>query len=493
MQNQVNRLQWAVILVALRVVGVVALGVATLSFIMFHFAPHAYAADASLRFVSGSISSFPSVGPAGTVITVAGSGWAEPDTTTVSFGYEAAANASCTLVAGSQNGSLSNGSFTGSFPWPTGTVSSTYPVCAVIETTPPTTVVAGNFSVFSSPPPAVSVSISPAILSPNIQVTITASNYYPAGMQVNFSWMSGNTLIENLNSATSDANGMAVLSFTVPSLSITSGSYTINAFVGSGQAAMLPSSTSFTYNAPVAPPSPTPRPSPSPTPTPKPTPAPTQTTTSGITPTVTAAASATATTTTTATTGTTPTVSASPTVASSQVAATNGTTPGSSNGSNTDTPATGSSDKTIVIVAGLVVLLGLLAGLVGVWLVIRNRKAASALAAIPPVMSSNPWQASWSNSRSGFMNEGTTPPVLYNNPAANANTTMFHPQVNNMPATTNMPAPMPVPAGAGTSTGNGNWHPPITVPADPALDAMQRRAQEGLFAAPRPFQDERSR
>ncbi|HEU0001968.1 MAG TPA: LPXTG cell wall anchor domain-containing protein [Ktedonobacteraceae bacterium] len=491
MQNQVNRLQWAVILVALRVVGVVAVCVATLSFSAFHATPHAYAADASLRFVSGSISSFPAVGPAGTVITVAGSGWGDPDGTAVTFGYVAVANSStCTIVTNAQNGSLGSGSFTGSFPWPTGTALSTYPVCAMIGTT---MAVAGNFSVISSTPPPTAVSISPSILSPNIQATITASNYYPAGMQVNFSWMSGNTVIDNLNSATSDANGMAVLNFTVPSLSIASGSYTINASVGSGQTAMLPGSTSFTYNAPVLPPSPTPRPSPSPTP--KPTPAPTQTTTPGITPTTKATAGVTATTTTTATTGTTPTVSASPTVASSQVAATNGTTPGSSNGSNTDTPATGSSDKTILIVAGLVVLLGLLAGVVGIWLVIRNRKAASALATLSPAVSNNPWQASWSNARSGFMNEGAMPPVLYNNPAANANanTTMFQPQANNMPATTNMPAPMPVPAGAGTSTGYGNWHPPITVPADPALDAMQRRAQEGLFAAPRPFQDERSR
>ncbi|HKV56711.1 MAG TPA: hypothetical protein VJO32_00455 [Ktedonobacteraceae bacterium] len=485
MQNQVKRLQWAVILVALRVVGVVALCVAALSFIAFHSTPHAYAADASLRIVSGSISSFPSGGPAGTQITVAGSGWTEADGTSVTFGYELTANASCTPVTGTPNGSLSNGSFSGSFSWPSGTALSTYPVCAVIETTPATTtVVAGNFSVFSSTPPV--VSIAPSTLAPNIQATITASNYYPAGMQVNFSWMSGNTVIDNLNSATSDMNGTAVLTFTVPSLSIASGSYSINASVGSGQSAMLPSSTSFTYNAPVLPPSPTPRPSPSPTP--EPTPAPTRAATPTLTPTTTASATATATT----TAGATPSASASPTVASSQVAATNGTTPGSSNGSNTGPPATGSFDKTVLVVASLAVLLGLLAGVVGVLLVIRNRKAASVLAAIPPVMSHNPWQASWSNPQGVFANEGAMPPVLYNNPAASATTAMFQPQVNNMPPITNMPAPMPVPVGAEVSAGNGNWHPPITVPADPALDAMQRRAQEGLFAAPRPFQDERS-
>lgn len=480
MQNQVKRLQWAVIPVALRVVGMVAVCVAALSFIAFHTTPRAYAAGTSLQVVTGSISSFPPAGPAGTVITVAGSDWTAPDGTAVTFGYVAPVTPnSCTIVTNAQNGSLGSGSFTGSFPWPAGTALSTYPVCAMIGTT---MAVAGNFSVFSSTPPV--VSIAPSTLAPNIQATITASNYYPAGMQVNFSWMSGNTVIDNLNSATSDMNGTAVLTFTVPSLSIASGPYSINASVGSGQTAMLPSSTSFTYNAPVLPPSPTPRPSPSPTPKPTPTRAATPT----LTPTATASATATATT----TAGATPTASASPTVASSQVAATNGTPPGNSNGSNTGAPATGSSNKTVLVVASLAVLLGLLAGVVGALLMIRNRKAASVLAAIPPVMSNNPWQASWSNPQGVFANEGAMPPVLYNNPAASATTAMFQPQVNNMPATTNMPAPMPVPVGVGVSTGNGNWHPPITVPADPALDAMQRRAQEGLFAAPRPFQDERS-
>ncbi|HKV59747.1 MAG TPA: hypothetical protein VJO32_15760, partial [Ktedonobacteraceae bacterium] len=348
----------------------------------------------------------------------------------------------------------------------------------------------GNFSVFSSIPPT--VSISPATLSPNIQATITASNYYPAGMQVNFLWMSGNTVVDTLNSATSDANGMAVLNFTVPSLSIASGSYSINASVGSGQTAMLPSSTSFTYNAPVLPPSPTPRPSPSPTPRPSPSPA----ATPGVTPTTTATVGVTATT--TKTTGTTPTVNASPgaspTVASSQVPTANGTTPGSSNGSNPGAPTTSSSNKTVLLGAGLVVLLlGLLvAGVAVALLVRRKRKVASVLAAaaLPPVMSNNPWQTSWSNPQGTFMNNGTTPPLWHNSPAANADTAIFQPQVNNMPVMTNMAAPIPV--GAGVSTGNGNGNPPITMPADPALDAMRRQAQAGLFAAPRPFQDERS-
>ena len=73
MQNQANRLQWAVILVALRLVGVgifvvVTLCFAALSFIAFHSTSHSYAESASFRVIRGTISSSPSSGPVGTVI-----------------------------------------------------------------------------------------------------------------------------------------------------------------------------------------------------------------------------------------------------------------------------------------------------------------------------------------------------------------------------------------------------------------------------------------
>src|SRR3984893_8496619 len=300
MQNQANRLQWAVILVALRVVGVgifvvVTLCFAVLSFIAFHSTSGSYAASASFVVIRGTISSSPSSGPAGTVIAVSGSGWARANGTPVSFGYEV--NSSCSLVSDSQSGSLSNGSFSGWFRWPSGTALNTFRVCAllgnVIEAS-------GSFSVLSSSPPG--VSISPSTIAPNTHATITASNYYPAGTQVNFLWMSGNTVVDNLITVTSNTSGVAVLTFTVPNFAIASGPYSINANAGGGQPVTLSSSTNFTYHAPVVSPSPTPNPSPTLTPT----------TTPGVTPTATVTASA------TATTGATATAGASPTVVSSQ-------------------------------------------------------------------------------------------------------------------------------------------------------------------------------
>jgi hypothetical protein len=517
MQKQADCLQWAVISVALRVVVVVTLCFAALSFIAFHSTPRAYAAGTSRMVISGSASSSPSTGPAGTTITVNGSGWGVADGTSVTFGYQI--SSSCSIVADSQTGTLSSGSFSGWFRWPSGTALNTYRVCAMLGSS--VMAVAGSFSVLSSNPP--SVSISPSTVSPNNHATITANNYYPAGTQVNFAWMSGNTVIENLNSATSNTSGIATLTFTVPNFSIASGSYSINASVGSGQSPTLFSSTNFTYHAPVVPPSPTPNPSPTSAPTPSPT--------QSVTPTVTATASA------TATTGTTPTVSASPTAASSQTPVTNGgTTSGSNGGSNTGTP-TSSSSNALLVGAGVAVLIGLLlVGVVAALLISRRRKAAGAQAkAMPSKLLNSAGKVPWSNPQGVFMNNAAMPPTLNNNTVGNSNAASFppyNPQANNIAAPTvaNIP-PLPVGAGVGVPAGNGNGNgynngispvgnpnsllsqplslspqppawlatlppggsaPAETAPVDPTLDSMRRQAQAGLFAAPRPFKDERS-
>ncbi len=499
MQNQANRLQWAVLLVALRVVGVgifmmVTLCFAAPSFIAFHTALGAYAASPSLRMITGSISSSPSAGPAGTAITVSGSGWGGTNATPVSFGYQV--NAGCSIVADSQSGSLSNGSFSGWFRWPSGTALNTFHVCAMLGNVME---VAGNFTVLSSSPPG--VLISPSTLAPNTHATITASNYYPAGTQVNFLWMSGNTTVDNLNSVASNTSGVATLTFTVPNFSISSGSYSINATSGGGQPATLSSSTNFMYNEPVAPPTPTSNPSPTPSPFPSPTLSPT------ASPMPSPTATATVTATTTATTGATPTIGASPTVPSSQTPASNGTTPGN-NSSNTGTPATGSSSKMLLVGGLAVLLIALLVGLIAALLIGRRRKAARAQAtAIPPRMPNSPGQVPWTNPQGVFMNNGAMPPVLNNGMPVNnglpghtnaasfapynpvSGPGMFPPRANNVPpATPN--TPIPVPLGAGAVAGNGNAT--FAFPADPALDAMRRQVQSGLFAAPRPFKDERS-
>ena len=522
MQQHVDRLRWAVLPVALRVGGVVALCIAALSFLAFHSTSHASATGLS-RMMTGTVASSPSSGPVGTTISVSGSDWNEADGTSVSFGYEV--NSNCSIVSDSQNGSLRGGSFSGWFRWPSGTPLNTYSVCAMIENA---MAVAGNFSVLSSSPPT--VAISPSTLTPATRATISASNYYPAGTPVNFAWVSGNTVIENLNSATSDTSGTAILTFTVPKLSIASGSYTIDASAGSGQPASLFSSTNFTYSAPIVSPSPTPQPSPRPSPTMTPTVTPTTTTRPTVTPTVRATVASAS-----------PTAGASPTVGNSQTPTNNGTSSGNSGDTNTGASTSGSLNNPLLI-GGMVVLAGaLLAGVAALLLMRRRRKAALAWAT---EMSDGPAQvpAPWVNpqgvaansaalftpSNNGLPAYGNLPgnPNPFSYPSYNAVSTpgMSAPSPGNMPAMP--PTPAPVLVGAGVVAGNstileaaahpdpgtvsavpltpqlpawltnpsarGSASPAMPIPADPSLDAMRLQAQSGLFVLPRPFKDERS-
>ena len=495
MQHSTNRLRWAIVPVALRIVGVLTLCVAALSFLAFHPTPHARATGQSTK-ITGTLSSSPSSGPVGTTISVSGSGWGGTDGTSVSFGYQV--DAGCHIVSDAQNGTLSGGSFSGWFRWPSGTALNTFRVCVMLGNVME---IAGSFSVLSSSPPA--VSISPATLAPNTHATITASNYYPAGTAVNFLWMSGNTVVENLNSAASNSNGVAILTFTVPKFSIANGRYSISASSGTGQPATLFSSTNFTYAAPVISPSPTVRPSP--TPSPALTPSVTPTTTPTVAPSATASVTA---------TNASPTAGTSPTVGSGQTPTTNGTNSGNNGGTNTGAD-TSSSQGNALLIGGVIVLAGaLLAGIAALLLLSRRRKAARAKAkGMPPRLPDNPNPLSY---------------PLYN-PAAGPG--MAAPQLVNMPAMPLTPAPVPVGAGAfagnsnpaapapysgpdtmppiprspqlptwpnnsssnaGAPAGGGNAPPSMSVAADPALDAMRRQAQSGLFVSPRPFRDERS-
>lgn len=513
MQHHSKRLRGAVFPVAWRVVGVVALCVAALSLLVFRSIPHARAMGLS-RMITGTISSSPASGPVGTTISVSGSGWGGTDGTPVSFGYMV--NSSCSIVADSQNGSLSGGNFSGWFRWPSGTALYTYSVCAMIGNT---LAVAGNFTVLSFSPPA--VSISPSRLVPNAQATITATNYYPAGTPVHFYWMSGNTIVENLYSVASNTSGVAVLTFIVPKLSIANGSYTINASADGGQPGTLFSSVNFTYAAPGVSPSPTPRPSP--------------TTTPAVTPTTTTTPAATPTTRTSATVTTaSPTAGVSPTVGNGQTPTTSGTNSGNNGNTNTGT-STASSPDNFLLIAGMAVLSGaLLAGVALLLLFRRRRKAAARAKMMPPRRPASPAQAPLFNQyypQSVPLYNGAMLPPLNNAPPLNGSLpgnanplsypsynplpapTMFAPRPGTMSAVPLTPAPVPVAAGAWE--GNGNAVAPVANPAtgampptlppplptlsqppawlsDPALDAMRRQAQSGLFVAPRPFKDKRS-
>ncbi|HVB74824.1 MAG TPA: hypothetical protein VNE38_14820 [Ktedonobacteraceae bacterium] len=474
MQIQTRHLLQAITRVVLGVMVVGWLCFAVLTFVEFHSTTHADVAGASLIVISGSAQSSPSAGPAGTVITVSGSGWMLADGIQVTFGY--LVGSKCSVVADSQNGTLNDGNFRGWFRWPAVTTLNTYQVCAMPGNR---TALAGSFSVQSITPPG--VSISPSALSANQQATITASNFYPAGTLVNFAWVaSDNTVIDTLNSALSDANGVAVLSFPVPNFLIAGGSYIMQAYVGNGQPPTLFASTGFTFNAPVVPPSPTPAPKLSPTPSP----AATQTSTATTTPTTRASA--------TATTG------ATPTATGSQAPTTNGTTSGNNSSGNTGTPATSSSSAPLLFlgVAGLLILLFAGTGLA--FMLSHRRKAArKVMHAIPPGMPVNASQVSWSNSQGAFMNNM---PVLAAPPAmpVQVGTAMFAGSVAPPPTTQQQPITPPawltmLPAG-GTANVASRETTSRTLAAanDPVLEAMRQQVQSGLFAAPGPYKDERN-
>jgi len=147
---------------------------------------HARAASVA---ITGSLSSSPASGPAGTTVSVSGSGWPQPDGSAVTFGYLVATT--CTVVTDSQQGTLSTGAFQGWFRWPQGTSLGTYTVCAMIAGN---SYNAGSFDLLSTSSPQVTV--SPSTLQEREQVTVTATNYYPAGMTVTFYWATLSNKVE---------------------------------------------------------------------------------------------------------------------------------------------------------------------------------------------------------------------------------------------------------------------------------------------------------
>jgi len=221
---------------------------------------------AAQKMLTGSVSSSPTSGPVGATISVSGSGWSEPDGEQVSFGYMIASN--CSLVSGAQAGIFKNGSFSGSFRFPNGTPAGTYSICAEFGTT---TAVANTYTILTESSPQISISLSTQ--PGTTQATISGSNYYPAGTNVNLFWETTNgTVIFTIPPAVSNSSGHISKTFSIPT-SVSSGPYKIVATI-TGQPA-LTSSAAFTYNAPK--PTPTPTPSPTPSPAKDPTPAATPT------------------------------------------------------------------------------------------------------------------------------------------------------------------------------------------------------------------------
>ena len=221
------------------------------------FALPAFAMSRSY-YATGSLGSSPPAGPAGTTITVSGSGWPQPDGTQVTFGY--LSNSVCSGVSASQIAVMSGGAFNGWLRWPTGLATGTYTICANINGSLAT---AGTFTALSSASPRIALSTTSVAAGQHF--TITATNYLPAGTVVHFTWAAVSHVVRDLGSATSDENGTTVINVTAPSLAMESGEYSIQGSGGSGQPAPLFASASFTYTA-QATPTPTPSPTQDPTP-----------------------------------------------------------------------------------------------------------------------------------------------------------------------------------------------------------------------------------
>lgn len=312
-----------------------------------------------------SISSSPSAGPAGTVVAVSGSGWfMPPDGTRVTFGF--GNSSSCNVVQNAQPGTLDEGSFSGWFRWPASSGLGPFTVCAVFGTN--TVIPVNFFNVLSLTPPQISLSTS--MLSAGKPVTVTGTNYLPAGSPVQLRWQSvngGNSI--TLASVTSDNNGAFTSTFTVPA-NTQPGAYMLSASVSSGMAGLPPTlsaSASFHINSPTSPPGMTP--TPNPTPTPRPTATPTVTVTPAATPKA---------------TGATATPGAAQTPATGQGGQGNQTGQGNQSGQTSTTRSTGgttgntggfSGSKTLFTIAGMA---GLLIGatVLGVTLLVRRKRGA---------------------------------------------------------------------------------------------------------------------
>ncbi|WP_322480621.1 IPT/TIG domain-containing protein, partial [Thermogemmatispora sp.] len=191
---------------------------------------------------SGTLSISPSSGPAGTVITVSGSGWTQlSDGSQVLLGYS---QQDCLLgytpANNSQPGTVQSGSFSGWLVLPGNLAAGTYKICALIGATPTS---AGSYTLLSSASPA--LSISPAKVTAGQTATIIGSNFLPGGTLITLVLQAGNTSI-NLGNVTSDSQGNFTRTIVIPTGLV--GPAQIKASVGSGSPPTLSASVSFTIN-----------------------------------------------------------------------------------------------------------------------------------------------------------------------------------------------------------------------------------------------------
>ncbi|MDQ2907362.1 MAG: hypothetical protein M3Y81_27960 [Chloroflexota bacterium] len=438
-------------------------------------------AQAAPRLAPGTVTSSPTSGPAGTLITVSGSNWqVVPDGTAVTFGYSP--NADCSGAAMVGGSTVQGGVFSGGFHWPmgAGTPATTYTICAQFGGIPQSAPSSNTFTLLANPQPQLSV--SPATVTAGQHATVSGSNFLPAGTSVALT-LKGNGGNVALGNVSSDGSGNISKTFTVPSAM--SGTAHVDASAGTGMTA----SATFTVKAVVPTVTPTPRPTATPLPT----------------------ATSAATTTPTSNTLTTPTTDQANT-GSTPVPA---STPNSIQG-NTSTGSGGLPNFLLIGMASGVIIV--LAAIMIIILSLRGRKQG---VAAPGLHSQRiaPFQQGEASMQS--LNYSGVPSyvdtiihgepvapqplnysgvpsyvdaIIHGEPAVpelpNAGSSPWAQlRVSNM-ATTNLPAapgpgarslideltrPMPASAVA----------PPIpTIPPDPALEAAIRQAQAGLLIVP---------
>lgn len=185
--------------------------------------------------------SSPTQGPVGAVITVTGANLRSGDGTQIDLGYSTNFS-DCNAATDTQPGIVKNHAFSGWLRWPANTGTGSFEVCASVHDSGNPFMV-GMYRVLSATPPQIALTTTTP--SAGKQVTVTGTNFLPAGTSVTLVWPAANGLPgASLGSVSSDETGAFSQTFTVPPHAIT-GTYSVVATAGAAQPPTLSASTSF--------------------------------------------------------------------------------------------------------------------------------------------------------------------------------------------------------------------------------------------------------
>jgi hypothetical protein len=393
-------------------------------------------AHAEREIISGSVSSSPSSGPVGAIISISGTGWPDPNGEQVNFGYMIASN--CLTVPDSQKKIFQSGSFSGWLRLPNGTPLGIYSICAIFGST---TAIANDYTVLSESSPQ--INISPSKLTMGQRTRITGSNYFPAGTTVQLFWETTNgRVVLTLKPVISNSKGFISRTFIIPTpTTVSSGSYKIVAKVVGDHQPNSSSSATFSYNTPTPSPTPTSTRPPTPQPTSNPTPMQHLSPTAVATPIVT------------------------PTIAT--------TTPVRSQNTHTETSNTPITNQPLrnVLIGSAIGLLALLATILIIMLMFRRKKAHS----IHLKDTLGPTQSGpmiWQNNQTGSSLVNSIPyPTNNNSISASPRQLQISPYIHLLQQEdVGSTARITDPAKMATN--------------DPDIESIKRQVQIGLFATP---------